>query len=600
MDKEEIREKIKDLDLQRTQAEQQANEGIALFARTGDVQKLKPLEKKELSLRPNIDSFTVNPDNPLGILILERLLSEADHNARMRLGQAYLEHGTLMKASCEEKGMEYLFGAEEKEAEDGYTFLRLGEQDCVDGNYARAIRFLEAAADRLRGLSGNIYARGRLAKSYRLSAEIYMEGKPGVPALIERAVACLTCLAEEYGDPDAAWQLGRMYREGKKVSEDGEKARKYLTMAANREHVQAGLDLTEAILKKESWIQGLCEDKRILQYLQPALKKESPYAFFYLGLLGCIQGNADRAIVCFEKLPQWSVAKGLAGQLLYQKGDYGRAFPYLKEACEDGGLTYTWEYTINSQVKQENHKLARLTECMGMCYVLGLGGCEKNYEKGRRYLEEAAGCQDASLKVLDTLIRICSLEQQPDMAEKTARYWLKAQGLGSDLITGNLGLSFCVLAKSGKTDPGRKELVNRCLKLLREKTRAGNVAAKFALCCYFINFNRYNTKNEFEILGYSHWHYTDRSVFGQGREQEHLLNEDDMEEYLNAAIKEGIPGAVFIKGRHYLKCDKPGKAYECFQESAKAGDGRAQAELSCFKKTLLGYVYENPKSSSGD
>lgn len=573
-------------------------EGIALFARTGDVRGLIPLEKKELSLRPDINIPTVNPDNPLGLMVLNRLTSEADHPARIRLGQAYLEQGSLMKASCEEKGMRYLFGAKDKEPEDGYTFLKLGEQDYGNGNYVRAIRFLEAAADRLRELGGNIYARGRLAKSYQLAAEIYMEGKPGVPASVQQAAACLTRLAEEHGSGDAAWQLGRMYREGKKISADGEKARRYLTMAANREHIQAGVDLTDALFKKESWTQGLYDEKRILKYLQPGIKKENPYAIFYLGLLSCIQGNADSAVACFLKLPQWSIAKGLTGQLLYQKGDYQRAVPYLKEACEDEGLKCTWEYTINSHVTQESRRLPGLTECMGMCYAGGYGGCERDYRKAIMYLEDAAAREGASVKLYETLVLLCTQDLQEDHAEKAVKYWLKAQKLGSEIVSGNLGLSLSVLARCGKTDGRKKELANQCLNLLLEKKRSGNVRVKYALCCYFINFTRHNFKEEFTRSDErSHWYYTDRSVFSQGDGRGHLFNEVTMDEYLDEAVREGITGALYIKGRHYLKCSKPGKAYECFQKSAEAGDKRAETELPFFKKTLLGYTYEKPGAS---
>ncbi len=567
------------------------SEALSSFAGTGNPKCLIPLEEKLRTSAVVFGKSGDHPDNPLAVMVLDRLIAEADVQKRGVLGRAYLKSGTLMKKSCEIKGEKLLFGAANQL--DWSEFSEQGREDYENGNYGRAARCLALSVDKLLKKERNVLdskaAKKWLAGECRLLADIYLEGKGTVTASPERALSYLETAAEQAQDPEAAYRLGTLYSEGRQVPANPERAGRYMTMAANQGHVRAGTDLAYAMLTGQAWAKELYSESRVLACLNAGLKERDAKAIFYMGLLCCIQGRLEDAVTWFEKIPEWNAAGMTLGELYFKQGDYRKAVPFLKQGCDVLGCKYSWEYTINSHVSQESQKFIRLSECMGLCYASGLGGCEKDPEKARVYLEDAVAYQGAQARTYDALISIYMMDgdSKPDQAERILRYWLKAQELGSSQIPVNFGMKMALLLKDKGAGRAEKELVSRCVQRLNQLTGEGDVWAKYESCVYYINLPYAQCDNGEGV----HWEYSDRSYL-QGFPSWHVRKASEMERLLDEAFAGGVRFASYIKGKHYLKSNKTGKAYECFQKGAEAGDLRAQRELSHFKKTLLGYSYQ--------
>jgi hypothetical protein len=128
------------------------------------------------------------------------------------------------------------------------------EGDGVKQDDLRAFEYFRDIADAHADESPGTPRARFVANAFVALGTYYLEGIPNSPVKSDpdRAREMFTYAASYFGDPDAQYQLGRMYLEGYGGVKDPKQAARWLQLAANKGHYQAQALLGTMLFKGEA------------------------------------------------------------------------------------------------------------------------------------------------------------------------------------------------------------------------------------------------------------------------------------------------------------------------------------------------------------
>lgn len=400
-------------------------------------------EQKKFEMVPSL----LESENAFVACVLAKLAGTGD--SLLWLGQTYLLENPPVRAAVSEKGYEYLrlavkAGGWDAAAAWGLTLAR-------QKRYLLAARVLEevlkyADADEKREQAMELCRTlGVLHLTVREKGLYPYQGE----AWLEHSI-------EQYGDANAAYTLGKVYREGKALYADAEKALRYFTFAADHGHVKASVMLVRAFIEGDPILgKPELEGNTLLQYLKQGTDVLDPEAVYYNGVLNCVCHNWEIARQLLEHVKdQQKKAYGILGQLYYMQGDYYRAYPYLRTACEELKQRTTIEHLVAEAAECESERLPWLTACMGDCYARGLGGCPVDREHAVRYFEDAAGRSYISGRTHFFLAgwyidgrEYQTMQERMEYQTRALYHWHKAETLGVEGVPPHLADTLIAMEK---------------------------------------------------------------------------------------------------------------------------------------------------------
>lgn len=216
---------------------------------------------------------------------------------------------------------------------------------------------------------------------YELGLKEIKEGK------IEEGVNHLT-LSAELGNKNAAYKLGRLYREGTSVKKNLSKAVAYLEQSAEKKHAGAFYQLY-LIYNKE------CKDKLAFDNLKKACDLEDPQALYQMGILseqgGVVKKDREQAFFYMELSYKLGCPEAALRLGRYYYSGVGVEINFKKakecwESCPESSSTYsTARYNL------------------GVMEYKGLLG-EKNIEKSLFYLRQTSPKHSLSKVLICTIL----------------------------------------------------------------------------------------------------------------------------------------------------------------------------------------------------
>ncbi len=340
-----------------------------------------------------------------GVELLERAWSQEDAGAGYILGLLYRNgnglhnHDFGVEVDLQRAAKYWALASEMGDVESMITWGECLEHGWgVEQDVMRAVTVYEEAIEQEHPIAMNNLAD-------ILEAKAFQTGAPEAQKIIERVLP-LRKNAALLGHPDASFNLGMMYYEGKHVPKDTEKSVAYFREAAIREHPEAG----EAIARIELEIQLLVEKSQVLAaegsrdslfklgvsyyhgigvlksdvealyYFREAVKQQHPDAMCMVGSmfdqgLGGLDQNYKEAAIWYERAAR---AESTLGQhnlaMMFQHGygvkqDYKQTFKWFLKSASAGHT--------DSQVE------------LGNCYKKGRGTM-KSAQKAFNWYEKAA------------------------------------------------------------------------------------------------------------------------------------------------------------------------------------------------------------------
>ncbi|MDR0726342.1 MAG: hypothetical protein LBF59_10110 [Prevotellaceae bacterium] len=369
-------------------------EGVKYLDMAIENDNVRAMDEKAYFL---LETGEENRNIPLAKELLEKAYNAGDGYAAYRLGSGYQNAKFSEQPDYETAFKYYLVGAERNHLFAIELLGRYYRSGIVgEPNPEKAIEYYRIAVER-----GSNYARVELSICYedgfgveqddnkafellKLAAEddyiyahvklgyYYMNGVVGEPDT-EKAFEHFSKAAEN-GSPVAMYQLGHMYKYAVGRPENPELALKYFEQAAEEGDVDANIEMG---ISYEHEYGGLEFDgEKAIKYMTRAAEREHPYALYKLGTYyyyGIVESNIEKGLEClnsaYEKGSPYA-ATVLGNHFLYgtdTNSDYSNAFQYYQYAAEK-------DY---------------ITEGIGMCYLYGIG-VERNESEAFKYFSIAA------------------------------------------------------------------------------------------------------------------------------------------------------------------------------------------------------------------
>jgi exopolysaccharide production negative regulator len=191
------------------------------------------------------------PGSPLGLGAVS-----PETARRLTPSEAYRSGALAIRAGDTAKGITSLeYAAEQGLAAAQWKLARMyADGDGVEQSDLRAYDYFNQIAN-AHADDAPTTPRGRLvAKAFVALGHYHLEGIPNssVKPDPERARQLYAYAASYFGDPDAQFNLGRLYLDGNGVQKDPKQAARWLGLAANKGHYQAETLLGAMLFKGQA------------------------------------------------------------------------------------------------------------------------------------------------------------------------------------------------------------------------------------------------------------------------------------------------------------------------------------------------------------
>ena len=270
------------------------------------------------------------------------------------------------------------------------------------------------------------------------------------------------------GNGDAQYYLGRCYKEGRGIDCDLDKATIWYTKSAEQGDLDAQFEIAYGYLI------GMLVEKDVdkgIKQLEHLGAQDHNHSLFVLGSIFLKKGSQQNISKAIEYIKRSAKLEQIEAQKLLSrlyingehfKADVEQSVYWLREAAKknDPEALYNLSIILETSTNQSNPEeslnlMIRSAELgfvdaqymLGLCYLEGDGGADKDVTKAMQFLEKASDQGNTEAKLTLAKIYLSSTGSIVKDPIKAFNYFKQAASEGNS--DANTGLGFCYMGGKG-------------------------------------------------------------------------------------------------------------------------------------------------------